>query len=230
MEEKSEESFSVRVFSMQEELRAEEDHMETHEELQEEVSQEQQVSVSRQRAEQELTLLLTTGREEQQLTVQDASRASVFQFTVSEEMDCCQVGGQTFLVTVGKLSLLLQFKTPTDMKNFQQLLKTGDDDGTRKGCTEVGTRGSKDGGQTPSRRHPMMLETRTENAPTQDYQFHSCLSQQQILLQDYPRTATYQKAILLNESDFRGGSGCVLWFCYSVFLCSSGRGHQSVHC
>ncbi|XP_010788531.1 histone-arginine methyltransferase CARM1 [Notothenia coriiceps] len=202
MEEKSEESFPVRVFSLQEELRAEEEHMETHEELQEEVSREQQVSVSRQRAEQELTLLLTTGREVQQLTVQDANRTSVFQFTVSEEMDCCQVGGQSFLVTLGKLSLLLQFKTPTDMKNFQQLLRTGDDEGTRKGCAEVEKRGNQDEGQTP--RHLMMLETRTEDAPTQDYQFHSCLSQQQVLLQDYPRTTTYQKAILLNESDFRG--------------------------
>ncbi|XP_029303299.1 histone-arginine methyltransferase CARM1 [Cottoperca gobio] len=162
-------------------------------EKEEEVTKGQQVSVCRQRAEQELTLLLTTGLEAQQLTVQDANRAAVFQFTVSKEMDCCQVGGQSFLVTSGKLSLLLQFKTPTDMKNFQQLLKTGDEGGNM----------GAERGQTHSRRNPTMFETRIENAPTQGYQFHSCLSQQQTLLQDYQRTATYQRAILVNESDFR---------------------------
>ncbi len=34
-------------------------------------------------------------------------------------------------------------------------------------------------------------------------QFYGCLSQQQNMLQDYLRTATYQKAILLNDVDFR---------------------------
>lgn len=35
-------------------------------------------------------------------------------------------------------------------------------------------------------------------------QFHSCLFQQQNLLQDYLRITTYQRAILVNEADFRG--------------------------
>ncbi|XP_044044488.1 histone-arginine methyltransferase CARM1 isoform X2 [Siniperca chuatsi] len=227
MEERSVESltFSVRVFTLQEEVRAEEEHMETHEEevqVEEGVSREQQVSVCRQRAEQELTLFFTTGLETQLLTVQDANRASVFQFTVSKEMDCCQVGGQSFLVTVGKLSLLLQFKTPADMKNFQQLLKRGDDKDTSKGCSERDERENKDAerGKTPSRRHTTMFESRTENAPTQGYQFHSCLFQQQSLLQDYLRIATYQRAILVNETDFRDkvvldvccGSGILSFF------------------
>ena len=117
-------------------------------------------------------------------------------------MDCCQVGGQSFLVTVGKLSLLLQFRTPAglhwihtafprglwfrvsgvranqitsrplgsaDMKNFQQLLKQGDDEETSRGCTERGEGGHKDA-ETPSRRHPTPFGTRAANAPTQDYQ------------------------------------------------------------
>uniref|UniRef100_A0A8C5DTD8 type I protein arginine methyltransferase n=1 Tax=Gouania willdenowi TaxID=441366 RepID=A0A8C5DTD8_GOUWI len=50
--------------------------------------------------------------------------------------------------------------------------------------------------------------------------FHGCLSQQQNLLQDYPRTATYQRAILANEADFRNkvvldvccGSGILSFF------------------
>ncbi|XP_070813863.1 histone-arginine methyltransferase CARM1 [Chaetodon trifascialis] len=224
MEERSEESlaFSVRVFTVRE--KAEEEPMETHEEVQvqEEVSREQRVSVCRHRAEQELTLLLTTAQEAQQLIVQDANRASVFQFTVSKEMDCCRVGGQSFLVTVGKRSLVLQFKTPADMKNFQQLLKRGDDEETSKGCTEGDERENKDveRGQTPSGRHPAVFETGAQNAPMQGYQFHSCLSQQQSLLQDYLRITTYQRAILINESDFRDkvvldvccGSGILSFF------------------
>lgn len=43
----------------------------------------------------------------------EGNRASVFQLTVSKEMDCCQVGGQSFLVSVDKMSLLLQFNSPT---------------------------------------------------------------------------------------------------------------------
>ncbi|XP_035533931.1 histone-arginine methyltransferase CARM1-like [Morone saxatilis] len=236
MEERGEETlaFSVRVFTLKEEARAEEEHMETHEEhdpvccvvkevrVQEEVSREQQVSVCRERAEQELTVLLTTGQEAQQLTVQDANRASVFQFTVSHEMDCCQVGGQSFLFTVGKLSLLLKFKTPAEMKDFQQLLKRGDDEEMRKGCTEGDEAGNKEAErvQTPSRRHPTTFETSSKNAPTQGYQFHSCVSQQQSLLQDYLRITTYQRAILVNETDFRDkvvldvccGSGILSFF------------------
>ncbi len=41
-----------------------------------------------------------------------ANRAPIFQVTVSKEMDCCQVGGQSFLVTAGAQSFLLWFKTP----------------------------------------------------------------------------------------------------------------------
>uniref|UniRef100_A0A3P8SW17 type I protein arginine methyltransferase n=1 Tax=Amphiprion percula TaxID=161767 RepID=A0A3P8SW17_AMPPE len=164
------------------------------EHIQAEAIREQHVHVFRQKAEQELTVFLTKGLEAQQLTVQDANRASVFQFTVCEDMDCCQVGGQSFLVTIGKLSLLLQFKT------------RGDEDAER--------------GQAASRRHPTVFETRTENAPTQCYQFHSCLSLQQSLLQDYLRTATYQRAILANDADFRDkvvldvccGSGILSFF------------------
>ncbi|XP_049425897.1 histone-arginine methyltransferase CARM1-like [Epinephelus fuscoguttatus] len=215
MGEKSEESlaFAVRVFTLrEEEVSSEEDHMDTHEE---EASGEQQVSVCRQRADQELTLLLTTGLEAQQLTVRDANRASVFHFTVSKEMDCCQVGGQSFLVTVGELSLLLQFKTPTDMKSFQQVLKTGGDEETRKGCPEGHERGNKDA-EKHSRRHPTVFEKWT----TQGYEFHNCVSQQQSLLQDYLRTGTYHRAILLNETDFRDkvvldvccGSGILSFF------------------
>ncbi|CAK6965495.1 histone-arginine methyltransferase CARM1 isoform X1 [Scomber scombrus] len=205
MEERSEEpqAFSVRVFTLQEEMTAEEARMDTHEEevqVHAEVSREQQISVCRQRGEQELTLLLTRGPEAQQVTVQDGNRALVFQFAVSKEMDCCQVGAQSFLVTVGQLSLLLQFKTPADMKNFQRLLRRGGDEET-----EGDKNGNKNAerSQKRSRRNPSMLETRVANAPPECYQFHTCLSQQQSSLQDFQRTATYHSAILFNEMDFR---------------------------
>lgn len=51
-----------------------------------------------------------------------ANRESVFQFPVSAKMDCCQVGGQSFMVAIGKLSLLLQFKTPTGLYSVVLLL------------------------------------------------------------------------------------------------------------
>ncbi|XP_037314873.2 histone-arginine methyltransferase CARM1-like isoform X2 [Pungitius pungitius] len=218
MEKKSEEllAFSVRVFTLKEE---EEEHMETPEEVQiqkevqvqKEVSTQQLLSVCRERgAEQVLTLLLSPGEEAQQLTVQDVNRALVFRLTVSKEMDCCQVGGQSFMVTVGNQSLLLQFKTTTDMKSFKRLLKRGDDAKTGKGAE----RGNKDaeGGQTRLRQ--------TEDGPAQGYQFHSCLSQHQNLLQDSPRITTYQRFMLLNERDFRNkvvldvscGSGILSFF------------------
>ncbi|XP_030609104.1 histone-arginine methyltransferase CARM1 isoform X2 [Archocentrus centrarchus] len=223
MEERTENSlaFPVRVFSLQEEMRAEA-HMDTHEEVilegdqgPGEVSRGQHVSVLGQKSDQELTLLLTTGLEVQQVTVQDANRTLVFQFTVSEEMDCCQVGGQSFLVTNSNLSLLLQFKTPTDMKNFQRLLKTRADKENRKGWIEVHEKGNED-----AERGPAMFEKRNKKNPAQCYQFHSCLTQQRSLLQDYLRNATYQKAILVNEADFRDkvvldvgcGSGILSFF------------------
>uniref|UniRef100_UPI0037E84242 histone-arginine methyltransferase CARM1-like n=1 Tax=Semicossyphus pulcher TaxID=241346 RepID=UPI0037E84242 len=209
-EERSEETslFSVRVFTLQEEeARSEEEEMETpEEEVREEVSREQEVRVCRQRGDQELTLLLTSGPE-LQFVVQDANRAPLFQFNISAETDTCQVGGQSFLVTVGNQTLLLQFKTSSDMKKFQMLLKRGADEETRKGRTEREERGDKDA-------------ERSANGPTEGYQFHSCMSQQQSLLQDYLRIATYQRAILVNEADFRDkvvldlrcGSGILSFF------------------
>ncbi|XP_068165558.1 histone-arginine methyltransferase CARM1 isoform X2 [Antennarius striatus] len=169
MEERSEESpvFPVRVFRLQEE-----ENVETREE---------EVRVCRQAADQELSLLLRTERGEQQLVVCNAHRASVFQFTVSKEMDFCQVGGQSFLVAVGNTSLLLQFRTPADMRRFQQRLRRRDED------------------------------TDAERDPTSSWQRPgcevSCLSQQQTLLQDILRITTYQRAFLANEVDFRDKAG-----------------------
>lgn len=220
MEERSEESaaFSVRVFTLQEEV-----DTDTHEESQGMQVDERAelIKVCRQRAEQELTLLLTTGLEAQRLTVQDGDGVPVFQFIVSKETDCCRVGGQSFLVTAGKQSILLQFKSPCDLQNFQCLLRRGDGKGSRQGYKEGGSRGSEEleTDQEPSRKRPSMSDLKAEDS-TQCFQFHSCLSQQQNMLQDYMRTATYQRAILVNEADFKDkvvldvgcGSGMLSFF------------------
>ncbi|XP_029927168.1 histone-arginine methyltransferase CARM1 isoform X2 [Myripristis murdjan] len=238
MEEGSEEpaAFSVRLFSLQEE-QEEQEELEELEELEEpggeelrldphRVSQadEEPVKVCRLRAEQELTLLLQPGLEAQQLTVQEDDGASVLHFTVSKETECCRVGGQSFLITSGNLSVLLQFKTPCDLQNFLRLLRRGDGRGRRRGCKEGGGRGGEglEGEQEPSRRHASVSELQAEasSSSTHSLQVHGCLSQQQSLLQDYTRTATYQRAFLVNEADFKDkvvldvgcGSGMLSFF------------------
>jgi histone-arginine methyltransferase CARM1 len=58
----------------------------------------------------------------------------------------------------------------------------------------------------------------------QYFQFYSFLSQQQNMLQDYVRTATYQRAIQINDVDFRdkvvldvgAGSGILSFFACQV--------------
>ncbi|KAL0181941.1 hypothetical protein M9458_021316, partial [Cirrhinus mrigala] len=54
------------------------------------------------------------------------------------------------------------------------------------------------------RRDQSVFQQRTDDSSALQYfQFYGCLSQQQNMLQDYLRTATYQKAILLNDVDFK---------------------------
>jgi type I protein arginine methyltransferase len=70
-----------------------------------------------------------------------------------------------------------------------------------------------------------MFEKRTEEtSAVQYFQFYSFLSQQQNMLQDYVRTATYQRAIQMNDVDFRdkvvldvgAGSGILSFFACQV--------------
>lgn len=169
-------AFFVKVYTLQEEMPD-----------QTEVTEAQPLSVNRHRAGLDLTLHFSSGLDAQQLTVEDENKSTLFQFPISEELDCCQVGGQSFLMTFReKPSVVLQFKTPSDMKIFQCQLKKKVDQSLREG--------DKNGGKE------------TETSPSDCYQlvqFHNCLSQQQSLLQDYTRTATYHRAILLNDTDFR---------------------------
>ncbi|XP_061571777.1 histone-arginine methyltransferase CARM1-like [Cololabis saira] len=199
--------FSVRVFTVEEE---EEEAVAEEVQVQMEVQVQQQVRVSRPVDGQDLTLVLT--REGGKLDLQDASRTSVFQFPVREQMDGCQVGGQSFMATVDKRSLLLQFRTPTDLKSFQKLLRRPEPE------PEPEPEARRTRGADPDRAGPTcpIMSDSSENRRS----FHGGLSQNQNLLQDHLSTATYQRAFLDNEPDFRDkvvldvccGSGILSFF------------------
>lgn len=70
------------------------------------------------------------------------------------------------------------------------------------------------------KRHSLFDQRTDETSAVQYFQFYSLLSQQQNMMQDYVRTATYQKAIFDNAVDFEGkvvldvgaGSGILSFF------------------
>ncbi|XP_046716295.1 histone-arginine methyltransferase CARM1 isoform X2 [Silurus meridionalis] len=144
---------------------------------------EEKTEVSKQTNHQDLTLRVDRDTEDVTFTVEDGDGVCVFKFsTMRETLECCRVGTQCFLVTVGCVSILLHFKTQTEFQTFHRMIRAW----------------------TDSRRELSAFDQRTESSSALQYfQFYGCLSQQQNMLQDYLRTATYQKAILLNDIDFR---------------------------
>uniref|UniRef100_A0A3Q4H4B2 Uncharacterized protein n=1 Tax=Neolamprologus brichardi TaxID=32507 RepID=A0A3Q4H4B2_NEOBR len=61
-------------------------------------------------------------------TSQDAallnlSNGDVFKCSVSRETECSRVGKQSFIITLGCNSVLLQFSSPTDFQSFYNVLK-----------------------------------------------------------------------------------------------------------
>ncbi|KAI1881900.1 hypothetical protein AGOR_G00244240 [Albula goreensis] len=119
---------------------------------------------------------------EMELTVKDGNGACVSKCMVSRETECCQVGSQSFVITSGCVSILLHFRTHTEFQAFLKLLKR----------------------RNESKKETSVFDQRTDDSSALQYfQFYGCLSQQQNMLQDYLRTATYQKAILVNEADFK---------------------------
>ncbi|XP_062334147.1 histone-arginine methyltransferase CARM1 [Osmerus eperlanus] len=133
-----------------------------------------EVGLKEQRPHQELSLHITR-QGGPLLNIYDGVGACVFRFAVTTETERCIVGSCSFLLTIGNLSVLLQFRTPRELQDFLDQLM----------------------GRASCRR-----QTSQDSSPLRGH-FHGHLSQQQNMLQDYLRTATYQKAILLNEADFR---------------------------
>ncbi|XP_069623232.1 histone-arginine methyltransferase CARM1 isoform X4 [Ranitomeya imitator] len=123
----------------------------------------------------------------------------VFKCTVGAETECSRVGKQSFIVTLGCNSVLVQFATPADFCSFYNIIKN---------CRR--SSGDKS----------VFSERTEESSAVQYFQFYGYLSQQQNMMQDYVRTGTYQRAILQNHTDFRDkvvldvgcGSGILSFF------------------
>uniref|UniRef100_A0A672G358 Histone-arginine methyltransferase CARM1 n=1 Tax=Salarias fasciatus TaxID=181472 RepID=A0A672G358_SALFA len=121
--------------------------------------------------------------------------ASVFKCSISRDTECSRVGKQSFIITLGCNSVLLQFSSPS----FYNLLKN-----CRGHLSE----------------HSVFSDRTEESSAVQYFQFYGYLSQQQNMMQDYVRTGTYQRAILQNHSDFKDkvvldvgcGSGILSFF------------------
>ncbi|XP_036384927.1 histone-arginine methyltransferase CARM1 isoform X1 [Megalops cyprinoides] len=158
-----------------------------------------EINLSKQNQQCDLTLQLSGEVGENELTVKDGNGVCLFKFSIGRETECCRVGSQSFVITLGYVSVLLQFKTRAEFQAFHKLLKREND----------------------TKKEASVFDQRTDDSSALQYfQFYGCLSQQQNMLQDYLRTATYQKAILVNEVDFKDktvldvgcGSGILSFF------------------
>uniref|UniRef100_A0A1I7YQL8 type I protein arginine methyltransferase n=1 Tax=Steinernema glaseri TaxID=37863 RepID=A0A1I7YQL8_9BILA len=130
----------------------------------------------------------------------------------------------------GVLNVALFFNTAESQQNFVEKFNAG-----KAAASAVD-------GSLSLQNSTNVFDARTdEGSATQYFQFYSYLAQQQNMLQDYVRTSTYQKAIHLNNVDFRdkvvmdvgAGSGILSFFAaqagakrvYAVEASS-----MSVHC
>ncbi|KAJ3600712.1 hypothetical protein NHX12_031689 [Muraenolepis orangiensis] len=133
------------------------------------------------------------------INLSNGDNTCVFKCSVSRETECSRVGKQSFIITLGCNSVLLQFSSPADFSSFYNLLKN---------C-----RGH-------SGERSVFSDRTEESSAVQYFQFYGYLSQQQNMMQDYVRTGTYQRAILQNHTDFKDkvildvgcGSGILSFF------------------
>ncbi|XP_048473776.1 histone-arginine methyltransferase CARM1 [Rhincodon typus] len=123
----------------------------------------------------------------------------VFKCAVNRETQCSRVGKQSFIVTLGCSSVLLQFPSQNEFYSFFNILKN---------CRGHNLERS------------VFSDRTEESSAVQYFQFYGYLSQQQNMMQDYIRTGTYQRAILQNHADFKDkvvldvgcGSGILSFF------------------
>uniref|UniRef100_A0AAZ3Q5C9 Histone-arginine methyltransferase CARM1 n=1 Tax=Oncorhynchus tshawytscha TaxID=74940 RepID=A0AAZ3Q5C9_ONCTS len=116
------------------------------------------------------------------INLSNAEETCVFKCSVSRDTECSRVGKQSFIITLGCNSVLLQFTSPAEFSSFYNLLKN---------C-----RGH-------SGEQSVFSDRTEESSAVQYFQFYGYLSQQQNMMQDYVRTGTYQRAILQNHTDFK---------------------------
>nr|XP_021405252.1 histone-arginine methyltransferase CARM1 [Lonchura striata domestica] len=138
--------------------------------------------IQRHQEQQPLRLEVRTGPDSAAIALYGHEDVCVFKCSVSRETECSRVGKQSFIITLGCNSVLLQFGTPTDFCSFYNILKN---------CRGHNTERS------------VFSERTEESSAVQYFQFYGYLSQQQNMMQDYVRTGTYQRAILQNHSDFK---------------------------
>ncbi|XP_032164042.1 histone-arginine methyltransferase CARM1-like isoform X2 [Mustela erminea] len=128
-----------------------------------------------------------------------ADGVCVFKCLLNRDTECCRVGKESVLITLGYNSILLKFESPADLGSFSNTLKR---------CRK-------------EKKESSVFSQRTEEASAVQYfQFYGCISQQQNMMQDFVRTATYHRAILQNHTDFRDkvvldvgcGSGILSFF------------------
>ncbi|XP_044275239.1 histone-arginine methyltransferase CARM1 isoform X1 [Varanus komodoensis] len=155
--------------------------------------------IQRHQEQQALRLEARTGPDAACLALYSQDDVCVFKCSVSKETECSRVGKQSFIITLGCNSVLIQFATPSDFCSFYNILKN---------C-----RGH-------NMEQSVFSERTEESSAVQYFQFYGYLSQQQNMMQDYVRTGTYQRAILQNHSDFKDkivldvgcGSGILSFF------------------
>ncbi|XP_065513112.1 histone-arginine methyltransferase CARM1-like [Caloenas nicobarica] len=127
-----------------------------------------------------LQLQVQAGAEDADVTVTDADGVCVFKCLVNRDTEYCRVGKQSVLITLGYNSALLQFKSQAEYDTFSNALQ-----------------------RCRSQKKNSVFSQRTEEASAAQYfQFYGCLSQQQNMMQDFVRTATYYRAIVQNHIDF----------------------------
>uniref|UniRef100_A0A4W6E0V8 Histone-arginine methyltransferase CARM1 n=1 Tax=Lates calcarifer TaxID=8187 RepID=A0A4W6E0V8_LATCA len=138
--------------------------------------------IQRHSEQQPLRLEVKTTQDAALINLSNGEEASVFKCSVSRETECSRVGKQSFIITLGCNSVLLQFSSPADFQSFYNLLKN---------CR----------GHFAER--SVFSDRTEESSAVQYFQFYGYLSQQQNMMQDYVRTGTYQRAILQNHTDFK---------------------------
>ena len=125
-------------------------------------------------------------------------KTPLFKYTITKDVEFARLGASKLLINTKSDSICLQFAKESEKVDFLSHLND----------LENGKRAS-------------MFERRTdENSALQYFQFYAMLSQQQNMMQDYVRTATYQRAIFDNAVDFEGkivmdvgaGSGILSFF------------------
>ncbi|CAL8110241.1 unnamed protein product [Orchesella dallaii] len=129
--------------------------------------------------------------------------AKLFETLVEKSGPPLRIGRSCFVISTEAEGLLVKIPVESDAANFQiQITK--------------GLKGNESS---------VFAERTEDSSALQYFQFYGYLSQQQNMMQDYIRTATYQKAILLNSKDFQdkvildvgAGSGIL-----SFFACQAG--------